>query len=49
MHTLYALALLSDVLRVIGTTCSNVRGNCRRGAVVEDAVLSEPLPKRTKK
>ena len=39
----------TQALRVIGTTCSNVRGNCRGGAVVEDAVLSEPLPKRARK
>lgn len=36
-------------LRVIGTTCSNIRGNCRGGAVVDDVVLSEPLPKRARK
>ena len=41
--------LNTQALRVIGTTCSNVRGNCRGGAVVEDAVLSEPLPKRARK
>ena len=39
----------TQALRVIGTTCSNVRGNCRGGAVVDDAVLSEPLPKRARK
>ena len=39
----------TQALRVIGTTCSNVWGNCCGGAVVEDAVLSEPLPKLTRK
>ena len=39
----------TQALRVIGTTCSNIRGNCRGGAVVHDVDLSEPLPKRARK
>ena len=36
----------TQTLRVMSNTCSNIRGNCRGGSVLEDFVQSGPLPKR---
>ena len=37
----------TQALRVIGNTCSNIRGNCRGGVKINEKLLDAgPLPKR---
>ena len=40
----------TQALRVISDTCSNIRGNCRRGVEITEELLDAgPLPKRPRK
>ena len=40
----------TQALRVIGSTCSNIRGNCRGGVdIAEELLEAGPLPKRPRK
>ena len=40
----------TQALRVIGNTCSNIRGNCRGGVdITEELLDAGPLPKRPRK